>query len=300
MKCNHCNKELKTDNRISSPLKSCPFCGESLKKKEDHKFYDNSKDALAAIMNKFGAEVLLGKINAYFSDFAPDVSARDKSLVYSVYEKGAAEILKNNLNSSQTNKERAIKQAVKKLTVADIPPDRAATIINEFAAALGWQLSKPTPITPMRRLTFKQILLKAAICCVILFLISISWDHLILMKELISTIQKPAGSQVHESESTETEAKAAAEAKAKKEAEAKAAAAAKTKRLAEEKAAAEAKAKLEYEPDEPDNTPKPDTKPKPVISSPAPTGDWDTVTAPPAPTGDWDTATAPPAPAGDW
>jgi hypothetical protein len=40
---------------------------------EENPKFENSKDALAAIMKQFGADVLLGKLNAHFSDFAPSV-----------------------------------------------------------------------------------------------------------------------------------------------------------------------------------------------------------------------------------
>jgi formylglycine-generating enzyme required for sulfatase activity len=54
MKCSHCNRELNIDADISSLLSYCPFCGKSLAKEEEPKSYENSKDALAAIMNKHG------------------------------------------------------------------------------------------------------------------------------------------------------------------------------------------------------------------------------------------------------
>ena len=144
MKCNHCNNELKTDDSASAALKFCPFCGKNLATEEAPKFYENSKDALAVIMNKYGADVLLGKLNAHFSDFAPSVSQNVKGLVYAFYEKGAAQVLKSHLNASQSDKESAVKIAIKKLTEAYIVEDMAETIVYEFAAALGWQIGKPT------------------------------------------------------------------------------------------------------------------------------------------------------------
>jgi formylglycine-generating enzyme required for sulfatase activity len=106
--------------------------------------YDNSKDALAAIMKQFGPDVLLGKLNAHFPDFA-SVSRATKRLVYAVYELDAAKVLKNNLTASQADKEIAIKIAIRRLTEAFIVPDMAETIIYEFAAALGWQVKMPVP-----------------------------------------------------------------------------------------------------------------------------------------------------------
>jgi len=144
MKCSHCNSEWKTDNRTSAKA-DCPFCGKSLAKKEEPNFYENSRDALAAIMKMYGAEVLLGKLTSYFPDFAPDVSKGDKKLVYAVYENDAAKVLKSNLEAPQADKERAVKIAIQKLTEAHISQNSAEIIIYEFTAALGWQVSKPTP-----------------------------------------------------------------------------------------------------------------------------------------------------------
>ncbi|MDR0474167.1 MAG: DUF6273 domain-containing protein [Treponema sp.] len=144
MKCPHCNSKWETDEKVSSSLTSCPFCGKSLVKEEAPKKYDNSKDALAAIMKQFGPDVLLGKLNAHFPDFA-SVSAGDKHLVYAVYELGAAKVLKSSLAASQADKEIAVKIAVRTLTEAHISQDSAETIVSEFAAALGWQVNKPVP-----------------------------------------------------------------------------------------------------------------------------------------------------------
>ena len=145
MKCNHCNKELKVDDRTASFLKFCPFCG--LAKSEEPKFYDNSRDALTAIMNKYGADVLLEELKAHFPDFAPSVSKNVKRLIYTVYENDAAKILKSNLIASQVDKEIVVKKAIQKLTDAFITQDMAETIIYEFAGSLGWQVGKSVPPT---------------------------------------------------------------------------------------------------------------------------------------------------------
>jgi len=145
MECKKCGAKWETGKKMSESLTVCPFCRESLSKKEEPKFYDNSRDALAAIMKMYGAEVLLGKLTSHFPDFAPDVSKNVKKLVYAVYENDAAKVLKNNLSASQADRERAVKVAIQKLTEAFIVPDMAETIIYEFTAALGWQVSKPAP-----------------------------------------------------------------------------------------------------------------------------------------------------------
>jgi hypothetical protein len=147
MKCSHCNSKWDAGANVSSTLASCPFCGKSLVKEEEPKSYENSKDALAAIMNKHGVDVLLGdKLKAHFSDYAPSVSQNQKGLVYAVYEKGAAKVLKKNLNASQADKEIAVKIALRNLTDAFIAQDAAERIIYEFIDALGWKLGRSEPV----------------------------------------------------------------------------------------------------------------------------------------------------------
>jgi len=143
MECKKCGTKWETGKKTSESLIVCPFCRESLPKKEEPKFYENSRDALAAIMKMYGVEVLLGKLTSHFPDFAPDVSKNVKKLVYAVYENDAAKVLKNNLSASQSDKERAVKVAIQKLMEAFIVPDMAEIIIYEFTAALGWQVGKP-------------------------------------------------------------------------------------------------------------------------------------------------------------
>jgi len=144
MKCVHCDSEWKTNEKNSASMTKCPFCGENPQVREDQQSIENSKDALAAIYKKFGADVLLGdKLKSYFSDFAPSVSKNIKELVYAVYNKGASNVLKQNLNSSQEDKERAVKIAIRNLTEAFISLEAAENIIFEFIGALGWQVEKP-------------------------------------------------------------------------------------------------------------------------------------------------------------
>jgi len=146
MKCNHCSKELKIDDRTSALLKFCPFCG--LAKNENPKFYDNSKDALAAIMSKYGTDVLLEECKSHFPDFAPSVSKNVKRLIYAVYENNAAKILESNLSASQADKDIVAKKAIQKLTEVFIAQDMAETIIYEITKSLGWQIGESVPPPP--------------------------------------------------------------------------------------------------------------------------------------------------------
>jgi len=150
MKCTHCNKELNIDDRTSSSLKFCPFCGKGFTKEEKPQFYENSKDALAAIAKDKGAEFLLSsQLKNCFSDYAPAVPKQSKKIVREIFEIGAAQILKGSLNASQSDKEIAIKKAIQKITTETFYPyEVAEAIICEFTVALGWQVIKPTP--PLR------------------------------------------------------------------------------------------------------------------------------------------------------
>jgi hypothetical protein len=90
------------------------------------------------------------------------VSQNIKALVFRVHGKGAASILQKNLNSSQTDKDIAFKQAVAKLTDAFVAQEAAENIIREFATALGWQLSvstqaQPQPAAQQQNATKKQV-----------------------------------------------------------------------------------------------------------------------------------------------
>jgi len=144
VKCINCETEWNAKEKIAKSIIKCPFCGENpVEKKPEPKFYENTKEALIAIYKQFGADVLLGKLNAYLPDFAPSVSSNDKGLVYMVYEKGATKVLKENINGSKEDMESAVKVAVRNLTEAYINQDIAEKIVYEFTEALGWKIRKP-------------------------------------------------------------------------------------------------------------------------------------------------------------
>ena len=143
MKCINCEMEWSGNEKITASITKCPFCGENpLVKKEAPKFYETSKDALAAIRAQFGEDKLLGKLNAIFPDIAPSVHPNIKGLVYAVYEKGSAKVLKENLSGTQEDRERAVKIAIRNLTEAFIAPEMAENIIHEFTDALGWKIER--------------------------------------------------------------------------------------------------------------------------------------------------------------
>ena len=146
MECNKCHNKWETNRRTPASLAACPFCGEDLvcDGEGKHKIFNNSKDALILIAKQHGNDMLLGKqLKSLFPDYAPPVSRNIKELVFAVYDKGAASILRSNLNAKLEDKEIAFKRAVARLTDAFIAKEAAEKIIYEFVEALGWQLSVP-------------------------------------------------------------------------------------------------------------------------------------------------------------
>jgi len=143
MKCINCGSEWNATGKAAVSITNCPFCGESpVVKKAEPKTCETSKEALEAIFKQFGADILLGKLNAYIADFAPSLSTANKRLVNSVYEFGASKALKENLNGSQEDKERAVKIAIRNMTEAFVMPEMAENIVYEFSDALGWKIPK--------------------------------------------------------------------------------------------------------------------------------------------------------------
>lgn len=105
--------------------------------------YDNSKEALAAIMREHGVDVLLGsRLKNFFRDYAPDVRKSRKNVVFFVIESGAAEVLKRNIATGTSEQEIAFKQAVKKV-IDECPIERneVESVMLEFTAALGWKIN---------------------------------------------------------------------------------------------------------------------------------------------------------------
>jgi len=146
MKCVNCEMEWSGNEKITASITKCPFCGEDPHgKKEEPKHHENTKDALAAIYRQFGADVLLGRLNGYLPDFAPSVSLADKELVYNVNKMGSSKALKEADKSSQEEKERAVKIAVRNLIDAYVASEVAEKIIYEFTEALGWDIQRSSP-----------------------------------------------------------------------------------------------------------------------------------------------------------
>ena len=112
--------------------------------------YNSTKDALNTIMREYGAEVLLGRLNAHLADLTDaTVSEADKRLVYSVYENGAAAILEANIDEDDIERDVATQKAIQKLVdEAYISRDGAEKIVCEFTAALGWWDGEPLTPAP--------------------------------------------------------------------------------------------------------------------------------------------------------
>lgn len=145
MKCKKCESEWVSKNSV---VKKCPFCGADLFEEADDenefKVFDTSAEALIFINKKFGTDLLLSsKLNAYLSDYAPDLPDSDKRLIKMFYELGASDILRKSINGSEDDKLEAIKRSISKLTENYIAPQMAENVVYEFSAALGWSMKKP-------------------------------------------------------------------------------------------------------------------------------------------------------------
>lgn len=140
MKCATCSSSWEVNRAMSRGMTACPFCGANITNETEKTFFNKSKDALMFIADTYGSDVLLGKqIVNYFPDLAPSLKD-EKDLIRVVAKSGALEVLKSNLQASQSEKEIAVKQAVSKLP-AYMDKTVVETLIREFAIALGWQLS---------------------------------------------------------------------------------------------------------------------------------------------------------------
>jgi hypothetical protein len=107
---------------------------------------DNSKDALAHIMQAHGVDILLGgNLKGWFLDYSPNVATLRKNVIFSVSVSGASGILKRNLTATDTDKETAFKQAVQKV-IDTYGTERGLveSVVREFTDALGWNISVET------------------------------------------------------------------------------------------------------------------------------------------------------------
>jgi PleD family two-component response regulator len=157
MKCINCGSEWSATGKASVSITNCPFCGENpVVKKEAKKSCETSREALGAIYKQFGADILLGKLNAYIADFAPSLSTANKRLVNSVYEFGASKALKESINGTQEDKERAVKIAIRNMTEAFVAPEMAENIVYEFTNALDWKIEKSKQQTDVAKMKKKD------------------------------------------------------------------------------------------------------------------------------------------------
>ena len=148
MKCINCEAEWKTKDSETTTVIKCPFCGENpLLRKQEVKHFETSREALVAINKQFGTDVLLGKLKAYLLDFAPSLNENIKNLIYTVQTTGASKALKESINGSQEDKERAVKIAIRKMIEAFVTSEMAENIVYEFTDALGWKIDKIKTIT---------------------------------------------------------------------------------------------------------------------------------------------------------
>ena len=136
MQCISCKGEWTPPPGIT--VTECPFCKKSIEPTKTPKTYDNAKDALFFIAQTYGAEALLTK--NLFSDIAPTLSD-ERELIKMFREKGALDVLKGALKSTESEQNVAIKRAITKLPSYLQNSPEALSLLNDFTVALGWQVS---------------------------------------------------------------------------------------------------------------------------------------------------------------
>jgi hypothetical protein len=151
MECKKCHSKWEPSRSASKTLAECPFCGTSLIEDDGAQtVFDNSKDALARIMQVHGVETLLGKtLKNFFTDYAPSIAVVRKNVVLSVISSGAADILKRKLTAKDADREIAFKQAVQKvIDTYGTEHSLVENVIREFTDALGWKINVLVPASP--------------------------------------------------------------------------------------------------------------------------------------------------------
>jgi len=102
----------------------------SFELKQTH--YFNLDKILTSVKEEYGRDILLGDLTGYFPLGFEDCA------IFDVYKLGAAEILKNNLESSNEMKEAAAQNAAELLIKKGMKEEKAKSIINDFTSTLGW------------------------------------------------------------------------------------------------------------------------------------------------------------------
>jgi len=103
--------------------------------------YYNLNKILATVMSEYGHDVLLGDLTDYFPSF-DFAESKEKCIIYRVHKLGAADILKNDLQSSNEEKEASAQKAIEHLIKGGVQKGHAKAIINDFIYALGWKLTE--------------------------------------------------------------------------------------------------------------------------------------------------------------
>ena len=97
--------------------------------------YPDLDKTLASIVSEYGINILLGDLSEYFPPLADDC------YIHKAFKIGAIDILKKNLQSSNTEKALAVRKAVELLINEGYNKEKAESIIEAFTFALDWQLS---------------------------------------------------------------------------------------------------------------------------------------------------------------
>ncbi|MCL2051835.1 MAG: DUF6273 domain-containing protein [Lachnospiraceae bacterium] len=140
-------------------LTVCPFCQEPIaEEKKASKSLDNVADTLVYIKEQLGVDTLLGgKAYTYFADLTRNQLRDETDLIKQLCDKGALDCLKAAIGKPDTEHENAIKRALSKLPKYLQDSQLVADMLNDFAAALGWQLKKPQPAKTPQPIAHAQV-----------------------------------------------------------------------------------------------------------------------------------------------
>ena len=99
--------------------------------------YYGTERIISELTDRYGQDALFEDFAPYFPSFS-FTRRGDKWIIYDVYDSGAAEILKEGVQSSRADREIIKQEAVKLLTEAGRKEDESKEIISSFVKALGW------------------------------------------------------------------------------------------------------------------------------------------------------------------
>ena len=138
MKCFNCGSEWNTNSSYSQ-LKSCPFCGRSLLVSNDNKEEMTVSEAIKAIIDQFGSDIILqkNKFLSIFGDYAPRLKKEKKMLSIALDENIACLFI----NCEISDHEAVVRKARRSLDTI-MSESAINLVISSFADAFGWNVQE--------------------------------------------------------------------------------------------------------------------------------------------------------------